>query len=117
MQAEAPDPAANAPAPQLAHEAAAAPEYVPATQLAQLDEALPPTVSRNRPAGHAVQLDAPAVVWYEPARHLEQAILATMGAYEPTAQLEQVNAPVADKYVPDGHAVQTAIEDALIAVL
>jgi hypothetical protein len=59
VHSEAPLFAENSPAEQLKHVVAAAVEYVPASQLKQLDEVSPPLCTEYEPVLHGVQLVAP----------------------------------------------------------
>jgi len=73
-------------------------EYFPASQLAQLADAVEPVVATNLPAAQLEQLVAPALDWKVPAEQMEQ-YLEPDDEYLPMEQFEQLSEPAAE-YVP-----------------
>ena len=70
-------------------------EYFPASQLAQLDEAVEPVVATKLPASQLEQLVAPALFWNVPAEQMEQ-YFDPDDEYLPSAQFEQLSEPAAE---------------------
>jgi hypothetical protein len=91
-QADRPEVAVNRPAEQPVHTPAAAAEYAPAAQPAQLVEAAPPAVGRYEPAGQPVQAVEPVAKAKYPAVQLVHTEAAAP-AYEPGAQAVQTELP------------------------
>ena len=83
---------------QITQTTAPASEYFPASQLAQLAEAVEPVVATKLPGEQLEQLVAPALSWYVPAEQMEQN-LDPDDEYLPSAQFEQLSEPAAE-YVP-----------------
>jgi len=75
-------------------------EYVPAEHNVQLDD---PELSEYVPAAHDVH--TPALLTYEPAGHVVQ-LAAPATEVDPVGHVAQLVAPVADEYDPAEHNVQ-----------